>query len=381
MRVKFYLNRKSLFCRITPLMGDPLEYYLNEVVQRSYWNSKTQRVKANAPREVARINDIMDSLVQYLNDLGFSAKMNGTVIRANELEVLLDQRYRGKVDGSKPVMGGFKEYAYDFLERKKDTSSVRQLKSYTKNWFLMFPDFDWDDVSSVWVKKAHITMAKKYKSTTCHKYFSIMRTIIKEGIEDNVWTGALPRAWMPKYVQPDDIYLEMGVCEQMYKYDGFPHLNNAAKLWLLMLYTGCRYVNLKEVLSPMNVIYHMGEPLLRYKQAKSKKYVSLPLTGKLQDLLDSKPNLISNQKLNKYIKTVLCEIGFDKYDQVTCHTARRSCITNLVLMGSPLHLVMKVSGHSTEKELMRYLKYDDLIGAVAMSEDEGFIEFNRVLVD
>ena len=49
-----------------------------------------------------------------------------------------------------------------------------------------------------------------------------------------------------------------------------------------------------------------------------------------------------------------------KYAWVTSHTCRRSFCTNEYLAGTPMDLIMTVSGHKTEKSFRRYIKADKL---------------------
>lgn len=81
------------------------------------------------------------------------------------------------------------------------------------------------------------------------------------------------------------------------------------------------------------------------------------------------------QKVNKFIKEVAREAGItekievsyvengekkthlvDKCDLVKTHTACRSGATNMYLAGIPTIAIMKITGHKTEKEFMKYIK-------------------------
>ena len=81
------------------------------------------------------------------------------------------------------------------------------------------------------------------------------------------------------------------------------------------------------------------------------------------------------QKLNKYIKEVakMAEITepieveqmengrlvknvVPKNELVKTHTARRSGATNMYLAGIPAISIMKITGHKTEREFMKYIK-------------------------
>lgn len=81
------------------------------------------------------------------------------------------------------------------------------------------------------------------------------------------------------------------------------------------------------------------------------------------------------QKVNRFIKEIAREAGItekievsyvqngekkthlvEKCDLVKTRTARRSGVTNMYLAGIPTIAIMKITGHKTEKEIMKYIK-------------------------
>ena len=89
----------------------------------------------------------------------------------------------------------------------------------------------------------------------------------------------------------------------------------------------------------------------------------------------SLPPVISNQKMNKYIKEIGEIAGIDettkiaitrggktetnlfpKFDLMTTHTARSSFSTNAYLMDIPSISIMKITGHRTERSFMKYIR-------------------------
>lgn len=376
MKVRFYLNRSNIFLRVTPRPGDQVNFYIRESVPKSYWNAKMQRVRSSAPSEYSRINGLMDAMSEEVTKVVRERKMGGNVIRGKELiEILEDKFVRGVVDKQMSI----NDYAQIWLARKEGTKGHRFYKSKLKTWEKLYPEFDWGCVAGFWVKNAHMKLGKLYASSTAYKFFSVWRSVILDAIDDKVWNGVLPKKWMPKLVEVDHIYLPIDevtkISAAVYSCD---RVKNAMGLWMLMYYTGARYENLTDIIKPSNVIYLKGEKYVRYMQVKTNKYVSFPVNKPMEDLLMMGLRKVSNQKLNDYIKEGCNEAGVALWEEVTCHTARRSCVTNLVLMGMDLHLVMQISGHKTQKEFMKYVRYDDLVGAISMRANESFIEFSKV---
>jgi integrase len=107
--------------------------------------------------------------------------------------------------------------------------------------------------------------------------------------------------------------------------------------------------------------------------------VYIPMHWQVKEILDKYnglPALISDQKLNVFIKD-LCKLAeFDqrvkdtregkqkpegsgeyckKYELVTTHTARRSCATNLYLAGFDLYFIQGILGHKKIETTIGYL--------------------------
>jgi len=92
------------------------------------------------------------------------------------------------------------------------------------------------------------------------------------------------------------------------------------------------------------------------------------------------PNAISNQKFNEYLKEVcklagLTEKGrlstepnLELWECVSSHTARRSMATNYYLQGFPTVDLMKITGHTTEKVFLNYIKSTKLDTAKRLSK-------------
>ena len=103
------------------------------------------------------------------------------------------------------------------------------------------------------------------------------------------------------------------------------------------------------------------------------------------------PRQITNQKMNEYLKDlgellkfeedILIvktkggkreETVFKKYDLISCHTARRSFATNSFKAGVPSISIMKITGHTTEKSFLQYIKISNEENAVLMAQNSFF---------
>lgn len=131
--------------------------------------------------------------------------------------------------------------------------------------------------------------------------------------------------------------------------------------------------------------------MLHVIQKKTLAPVVVPLRAEAKEILIDKYRMrmpkISHVKFNKYVKeiarlagikdpvkmthkkgTALIEEVRPKYAWVSSHTCRRSFCTNEYLAGTPVELIMAVSGHKSEKSFRRYIKADGMKKAAMIKE-------------
>jgi len=153
-----------------------------------------------------------------------------------------------------------------------------------------------------------------------------------------------------------------------------PHLVKYRDLIVFGCLTGLRFSDFSMIRSE-----DVRDGMLFKKQVKSKHRVVVPLRDDAYSIFINsfKRNipLISNSEFNHYIKEVGKEAGFiqpikhsylkgnkmieevkPKYQWITSHTCRRSFCTNEYLAGTPVELIMKISGHKSLKDFYRYIK-------------------------
>jgi integrase len=176
--------------------------------------------------------------------------------------------------------------------------------------------------------------------------------------------------------ETDAIYLTYAEIEKIYNTElsEYPFLKEYRDLFVLACLTGLRFSDFS-TLRPEDLRNNM----LYKKQEKSDHWVVIPLRKVAKDIFTSQfreriPQL-TNPEFNRHIKTIgklagitglitfSCKKGNKdviqtrpKFDWITTHTARRSFCTNEFLAGTPVPLIMKISGHKKEKDFYRYIR-------------------------
>jgi integrase len=124
---------------------------------------------------------------------------------------------------------------------------------------------------------------------------------------------------------------------------------------------------------------------LKLKTIKTDEWVTIPLVDKVSVIMDkykwrpnSLPKSFDNQVMNRHLKDIgelagikedflkirskgkdRFEETFKRYELITTHTARRSFATNMFKKGIPSRVIMKITGHRTEKAFSSYIKISE----------------------
>lgn len=160
-----------------------------------------------------------------------------------------------------------------------------------------------------------------------------------------------------------------------------PYLDRLRDQFILLAWTGCRYSDLGK-LTKENIYHLDGGEYFKLEQKKTGAKVTIPVLPPVQDVLNKYdyklPRPMTNQKFNEYIKDVARLAGltdevtitrteagervtqrYHKWECVTAHTARRSFATNMYKRNFPTLMIMRITGHQTEKAFLSYIKVSE----------------------
>lgn len=189
--------------------------------------------------------------------------------------------------------------------------------------------------------KKLFNMARKEKRTTlypfreysCPQYKQTLRTFLTmdevDRIEGLITSGMLPR---PLWV--------------------------AANYFLLSCYAGFRYQDLL-AFDPMA---HLNAERLVIATLKTGQVVSIPRHRRLNVILErlaSRPGLVSNQKVNEYLKVIGGMAKIEK--SLTVHVGRHTFAVTSADRGIPSDVVMKLMGHSNIKTTHIYYQITNVM--------------------
>ena len=224
--------------------------------------------------------------------------------------------------------------------------------------------------------------AKDYSINTIGRHVKelkiIMRAAREEGLHDNGLIES--RKFRVLTADVENIYLTESEIRAIANLDlsDNKHKDIARDVFLVGCYTAQRFSDYSTINEGNIRTLESGQLVIDLKQQKTGNHVIIPVRPELQAILDKYENRLPKsyeQKVNKFIKEITREAGItekievsyvengerkthlvEKCDLVKTHTARRSGATNMYLAGIPTIAIMKITGHKTEKEFMKYIK-------------------------
>lgn len=226
------------------------------------------------------------------------------------------------------------------------------------------------------------------KVNTVGKTIKQLRTFLRNRIRKRIIPPIDMSGWTILEEEVDAVYVSEKEVAGIYNMDlsQYPHLVDYRDDFVLGCLTGLRFSDFS-ILSE----YDVRGDLLYKKQEKSEHWVVIPLRPIAREILEKRfqkgisPN--TNQEFNRHIKTIASLAGLTqlikhsykkgtkkvveikpKHAWITSHTCRRSFCTNEFLAGTPVALIMKISGHKTEKDFFKYIRVTPEEAALKIKE-------------
>jgi site-specific recombinase XerD len=375
------------------------------------WDMEKQRVKNRSHlTNRQEVNSLLTNLTKYFEDFEAENIKNGITPTYETVKNFFNDFFTEHKPEAKPMT--FWEFTEQYIHEAKTKPnpitkkplSKNTLKDYilTRNVLQQFNNevkrFDFDDIDSEWYSKfCDWCDQRGFKDNYKGKHIKTLKTFMNVALEKSMTTNRnhLHRTFSVFKEETENIYLSLNELQQFWELDlsENPTKELARDLFLIGCYTGLRvsdYGNLK----PTSIRDLQGVKMFVVKTQKTKQTVAIPMHPIVESILikyNGIPPKMFDQKINYNIKLVAKEVELvndvettatiggkevtikrKKYELVTTHTARRSFCTNAYLTGMDSHDIMAISGHSTEKNFLKYIKVTPEERAVKMSKSKFF---------
>ncbi|MFY0256523.1 site-specific integrase [Chitinophaga sp. 30R24] len=368
-----------------------------------FWSRKHHRISNDLPPEYGKASDLNTKLSDLL-------KLAGDIVtharKANCPDVLAFVKKAFKPDYDLQKLrediavnpNNNQDFFYqvdDYIKCKTGKVSEGTLKNYKnmKDHILAFQDFrkgpvtfdsfDFnfyesfvDFMTRNYVHKRRKEEIKGLKLSSIGKTIKQLRIFIRDRGRRKIIAPIDLTDFKVLDEEADAIYLTWEEITKIYGVDlsEYPHLIKYRDLFVLGCFTGLRFSDFSTI-RPEDIRTGM----LHKKQDKSDNWVVIPLMDATEEILynrfDKLIPHVSNPEFNRHIKQVgklagICElVKFShkkgnkdiidvrpKYAWITTHTCRRSFCTNEFLAGTPVELIMKISGHKSLRDFYKYIR-------------------------
>lgn len=414
MEVKFNLkDKKSVGATLINLMFNydkkRLKVSTGFKVPVKYWNDKKQRVKELMEfKEHTTINAELDSFESLLKQIYTTCVNEGFIPEPNHLK---DELFKLKANPIKKKVGKsfwdiFDGFIKDKEESKKrgeikdirdyDNSLRKHLEKGEKNFGkpLVFGAIKephngfiqvWDDYMRFEAKNsdgedglAVNTIGKQNKNLKVFLNWCFDRDIYPRFNMKHIPT---------EVEEVDNIYLTEEEIEKVESIELDDEEEKKVRdLFLIGCETGLRFSDFSSLTKEKILNQAVRLTPMKTKKSSNKKVV-IPVSSRMKRILDKYEELprYSIKKVtdfNKVIRTVsekagindliifektianeIKEIRKSKFEEVTSHTARRTFCTLKFLDGMPAEILIKFSGHTSVRNLLRYIKIDEELAA------------------
>jgi integrase len=394
-----------------------------------FWNKEACCIRRNLPQEFGQVSQLMDELerqievakelVKYINKIKpelptvfakttYTPGLNvATLPSAVEINKEIEKDNARNLDmyfqiddyiqtQKKRVSDGMMNIYKNMKDHLKGFEAYRKTLPEYLDKPLTFECLDYnfyeglvDYLTYVWVnQKCKTQNIIGLKKNTIGKTIKQFRTFLNNRARKKIIEPVDMAGWTILEEEVDAIYLNEKEIEDVYRLDlrAYPELIDYRDEIVLACLTGLRYSDFS-TLEEVDV----REDMLYKKQEKSNHWVVVPLRRVAQEILSRRfkcgffPN--TNQQFNRYGKTIfrmagICKLIKHSYQKgknsvievkpkwgwFSSHTCRRSFCTNEFLAGTPVALIMKISGHKSEKDFYKYIRITPEEAAIILIE-------------
>lgn len=414
--VKFILRNKKATKFVTIYYAVNLSAKIRAIgatkfkIHPKYWNNEKGEV-----RNMSDVSEIKDSinlklveLKKYiLNKIREYEFYDPSEIKT-QLKKDIDIYFGKSIKKKKLNFFSFSEY---YIEQSKDriinstgrTLSTRTIKEYERTLNLL-KDFEKKYGYSIGFESVNMDFYKlfieyleslDFSLNTIGKFIKQIKVFMNAATEENLNTNLIfkSRRFIKPSAKSTQIYLNEQELKQIMDLDFSkdPKKDNARNLFLIGAYTGLRVSDFNG-LSKNSIHEVNGKRFFRVVVKKTEKYLPIPIHPVVEKILDTNngdlPSYMPEQHINVELKKIGAKANLNetiiinkikggkkiieekkKYDLITNHSARRSFCTNAYLAGMPTIDIMAISGHTSEKVFLNYIKITADERALKISEN------------
>ena len=429
LRIKFNLKEpqkeESLLMLLCRWNNQQVKLSTKQRVVVSTWDNKKQQCitspemfSPRANRQSKKINVYLRQLSARLNqfyDENYSSSLSlnqaKSAIQKLIEEILVIDKEKEKRIKMTPI-----QFFEEYVEKKRiDPHTGRYIGERTKihqrtvihrlQAFLEYNKLP-DDFSVFTSKKFDRQFTewcysvKKYKQNTIYATYGVLKPFLNAAKEEGFDVGEYYKNLKGKSVDVDTIYLTEEEISRLYKLDikrlikegeidAKSMIETTRDLFIIACWTGLRRSDIDRL---DKASFNMENKTITITAEKTKRQVVIPMHPMVVALYKKYngkfPHLCDKAKANNHLRECARHAGIDdevrmvenragkvttliykKYQLVGMHTGRRSFATNMYKRRFPTIAIMRLTGHTTEANFLKYIKVTPEENAAMMAEE------------
>ncbi|MCK5776922.1 MAG: site-specific integrase [Bacteroidales bacterium] len=385
------------------------KYSTGEKITLDNWDkNKKQPVGIDSKKAIYRENrTIWSQLIRYpafFDSIINTYKISGETITKDIFKMEFDKEFK-LIDVSKDDISFLKAYE-EFIQEMRDLQDVTigtiKKQVSIKNSIIQFKKdkgfkIDFDNIDKTFYNRyvAWARKTKEYQNNTVGRYIGGIKTFLNWATE----RGYNTKTDYIKFVRPSAPANAFTLTEseliKLFDFDFSENkrLDKSRDIFCLGAFTGMRFSDYSSITKK-----NISGNNIRITMQKTKSKVMIPMnyySKKILEKYDYNMPIISNQKLNDYIKEICEIVGIDdevnevryvgskrtdtihkKYEMISSHTSRRTFATIAMSKGADPFAVMKITGHKDINTFMKYVNITENQTTKLMNDIFGAPESN-----
>ena len=418
--IKFLLHKRkasetknlAIRMRVTIQGETPVDFPTGCCVDSDFWDSSNFIVIDGFVGEKGNTTDSINETISHFKQAALDAFARFDIIEKKkptneEIKTLInDITGRKPVFEEKPikVKKAFEEYIETIgVQNNWSESSYKKNNTIKKHFLASAGNIYFNQITTDTLQSfIHLLLVKRgMRNTTIQKDYQFVRWFLGWARRKGYYNGNEDETFRPRLKGTDGnqktiIYLtieELGKLQNVEIPIGKNYLSQVRDVFLFCCFTSLRYSDVK-ALRKADII---NGNAIRVITQKTTDGLIIELNEKAQSILakykdyQSKDGcalpVISNQKYNEYLKELgeLAELNeetrivyykgsqrydefYPKYQLLTSHVARRTFVVTALLLGIPVEVIIRWTGHSDYDALKPYVAIVDQLKKAEMKK-------------
>lgn len=428
-KIKFNLKEpqkeESLLLLLCRWNNQQIKLSTKQRVVVSTWDNKKQLCFTSRELFSPRVNRQSKKVNSYLEQLSskltcFYDENYGSSMSLNQakrsIQLIIDSILGLNSEKEKRLKMTPLQFFEEYIEKKRiDPHTGRYISEKTKvhqrtvlhRLKAFLEDNNLPDDFSVFTSKKFDRLytewcysVKKYKQNTVYATYGVLKPFLNAAKEDGFDVGENYKNLKGKCVDVDAIYLTEDEIGRLYRLDikrlivegeidAKSMIEITRDLFIVACWTGLRRSDIDRL---DKATFNLEDKTITITAEKTKRQVVIPMHPMVVALYNKYkgkfPHLCDKGKANDHLRECARHAGIDdevrivenragkvttliykKYQLVGMHTGRRSFATNMYKRKFPTIAIMRLTGHTTESNFLKYIKVTPEENAAMMAEE------------